>query len=337
MICGGIVGTLLGYNVHKAGIKSITQMVNAIDRLTDVDRERARGRIQLGLILARLGKTALGLDSMKSCELTASKILLDKALPSLANLSIQTDPNLSSIPSLSTPDLMMLLAALELSETGIESVPVLSHNGVGITDSGGYPAEVESVDGGVVFSSNAAGIIRESTNSESIPVVTSLHDELGVLNSVLKDEKPERASYSGETGHNLQHSEGGKQGNATIGVSNDSKEAIQPGEKTTLRTKSNNSEAVGRGTAVSQSDVEQTPGSQSSPEAEDAREHVTPEDALALINARIAEMESEYGYADRTSDGDGSRDEAGGTGRSTGIVKGGYIPATGIGRSGKLR
>ena len=39
---------------------------NAVRKLTDADRERARGKNKLTKILNRLGDTALGLDNMLS-------------------------------------------------------------------------------------------------------------------------------------------------------------------------------------------------------------------------------------------------------------------------------
>ena len=90
--------------------------------LSDQDRERLRGSIDLRSILNRLGETAMGLDTMSASALSAARILVDKSLPSLQSVDFNANPDVSNPNTLSSSEISMLLSSIQACDD-IESTP----------------------------------------------------------------------------------------------------------------------------------------------------------------------------------------------------------------------
>ncbi len=302
-------------------------MSNAVNKLTDADRERARGRIQLGQILQRLGKTAMGLESMKSCELVASRLLLDKALPNLQSISVQTSPDMARIGDMNAHDLTMLISTLDLfGENTSNDMQVLDI----AQESGGSVADSGSVDGGVVFQQSAAEGLRNPTENSVIPIINTGQNNGG----------SEEVYYSSkEQGHEeltmavaastLCPSDEKVKQIATIGVIHDTKQDTQTIE---MEAEDANRERLGDNLDPDSDGSTQT----SSPDEAVTGSGVLEAD-IAEMQALIEDVRRELHDESGTGNPDSSGNGVGRTTRSTKVVRGSFVPGKGSHDSGKLR
>jgi hypothetical protein len=328
---------------------------NRINRLTDADRERARGKIQLGMILKRLGDTALGKDSMKSDSLRAAQILLDKALPNLQSISMQTSPDLTSLRTLNTNDLVTLIAAMNQvdaleHEPDMQNTHTMSsnitdcgqnnddnhsiltskpENGVDSTFQGGYSPDSGLVDGGGRHVQFEAGVTKNTSDDSSIPDVNQV--------STVKEQKEQEQS-----GNKVVECRESKLTVSDLPVKNNEvkRNGNSEGDAAEDRV---SQEVHGTGTQAPADPIGEAQAAQEVPNTEDDG---AGSQEGQLLDAEIAAMEDEIRQMQEelngTNDGNGSiatseEHAPAGTGNLQKPVKGGFIPPKSRLASGKLR
>ena len=331
-------------------------------KLNDADRERARGKIELSRILHRLGDTALGLESMKSSELIAARILLDKALPNLAQVSVKSSPNMDDVTSINTPDLLMLIRAMDMLDHNSGDVQKSSNNGVPSGIRGGSDGQEDSVDGGSMLSSNVAEPVSNLPEQSLIPS-DNLHNELINMDAVLSEdaqvealriveqnsasvEDGGREKYHSVRGLVVQPCTDNSNRQETIGTDNHEESSSKATPAEALGANSTGESDVTKCDKATTQEGEAAPVGQESGLQSVVDHSETPEDALLrkmednLLKARQLHAGNpdtteahDTGSGEANSGQHGSRRK----GNHTPTLKGSIIPPTGRTGAGKIR
>ena len=295
--------------------------------LSDQDRERLRGRIDLGSILRRLGETAMGRDTMTAGSLNAARILIDKSLPSLQSIDFNSAPDISDPTSLNTAELRLVLSSIQsLEHDSLDSVSN-KLKGTDSTVSGGSDLISETVEDGELRDNFVTDTIPNISESQDIAGVNCPDDLVdAMLGGVrcIEEDILEQASLKEHCGvkllENIATSECKVKDFPMNGSVHPYSEKEQDDEKNTVSV----SEEREEGTTETDRGIGNTP--EETPSDNEAKE-------ARPFHRRLVDVQDDSSAGTPDSKVNAPRGQIAGKG----VIKGSYIPAGGKLKSGKIR